>query len=85
MKKTVFIVSTLMSFNVYAANDGWKNCDDDGIANCEYQIKDGVLTVRPQDNSQPASIPDYERDCSMTRYSECTTPAHGAGMKMQVK
>ena len=75
MKKTVLMVSVLMSFSVYAANEGWKNCDDDGIANCEYQIKDGVLTVRPQDNSQPASIPDYERDCTQTRYAECTTPA----------
>ena len=75
MKKTVLMVSALMSFSVYAANEGWKNCDDDGIANCEYQIKDGVLTVRPQDNSQPASIPDYQRDCTQTRYSACTTPA----------
>ncbi|MBR1916148.1 MAG: leucine-rich repeat domain-containing protein, partial [Alphaproteobacteria bacterium] len=61
------------SFSVYAANEGWKNCDDDGIANCEYQIKDGVLTVRPQDNSQPASIPDYERDGTYTRYFESTS------------
>ena len=75
MKKTVFIVSALISFNAFATNEGWKNCDDDGVANCEYQIKDGVLTVRPQDNSQPASIPDYERDCTQTRYAECTTPA----------
>ena len=75
MKKTVLMVSALISFNAFAANEGWKNCDDDGIANCEYQIKDGVLTVRPQDNSQPASIPDYERDCTHTRYAECTTPA----------
>ena len=75
MKKTVFIVGALMSFNAFAANEGWKNCDDDGTANCEYQIKDGVLTVRPQDNFQPASIPDYERDCSLTKSVECTTPA----------
>ena len=73
MKKTVLIVSALISFSVYAANEGWKNCDDDGIANCEYQIKDGVLTVRPQDNSQPASIPDYERDGTYTRYFESTS------------
>ena len=75
MKKIFFILSTFISLNSYAANDGWKNCDDDGTANCEYQIKDGVLTVRPQDNSQPASIPDYERDYSHTRYEEVTTPS----------
>ena len=73
MRRTVFIVSALMSFSVYAANEGWKNCDDDGVANCEYQIKDGVLTIRPQDNSQPASIPDYERDVSYTRYGYATS------------
>ncbi|MBR1915234.1 MAG: leucine-rich repeat domain-containing protein [Alphaproteobacteria bacterium] len=75
MKKIFFILGTFISLNSYAAHDGWKNCDDDGTANCEYQIKDGVLTVRPQDNSQPASIPDYQRDCTRTRYADCTTPA----------
>ena len=75
MKKTVLMVSALMSFNAFAANEGWKNCDDGGMANCEYQIKDGVLTIRPSDNSKPASIPDYEQDCSHIRYPECVTPA----------
>ena len=75
MKKLFFTLITFISLNANAAHDGWKSCDDDGTANCEYQIKDGVLTVRPQDNSQPASIPDYQMDCSLTRYSECVTSA----------
>ncbi len=74
MKKYVLILGILASFNAQA-NEGWKNCDDEGSSNCEYQIKDGVLTVRPQDDTQPANIPDFARDCSMTRYSECTTTA----------
>ena len=75
MKKVIFILTLVWSFSVSAASEGWKNCDDEGTANCEYQIKDGVLTIRPQDDSQPANIPDFERDCSGTRYPECTTSA----------
>ncbi len=75
MKKYILILTLVAAVNAQAANEDWKNCDDEGTSNCEYQIKDGVLTIRPQDNSQPASIPDYARDCSNTRYSECTTTA----------
>jgi len=75
MKKWIFVLSLVLTFNAYAAHDGWKNCDDGGTANCEYQIKDGVLTIRPYDATQPAAIPDYERDCSITKSTECTTPA----------
>lgn len=75
MKKLTFVLSLILTFNAYAAHEGWRNCDDSGTANCEYQIKDGILTIRPYDSLQSAAIPDYERDCSMTRYPECTTLA----------
>ena len=75
MKKTVFMVSALMSFSVYAANEGWKNCDDEGTSNCEYQIKDGVLTIRGTGENGAGTIPDYERDCTKVKAKDCTTPA----------
>ncbi len=75
MKKYILILALMASVNAQAANEGWKNCDDEGTSNCEYQIKNGILTVRPQDDMQPANIPDYTRDCTLTRYPECTTPA----------
>ena len=77
MKHKFFILgltaTVLLPMHVQAAPEGWKNCDDDGTANCEYQIKDGVLTVKPYDDSQPASIPDYPRDRTYERYHHQTT------------
>ena len=75
MKKYVLILSAFISLNTYAASNGWKDCDESGTAACEYQIKDGVLTIRGTGENGAGTIPDYERDCSMTRYAECTTPA----------
>ena len=75
MKKVIFILTLVWSFSVSAASEGWKNCDDEGTANCEYQIKDGVLTIRGTGENGAGTIPDYEQDCSYTRYPECVTPA----------
>ena len=75
MKKYILILTLVAAVNAQAANEDWKNCDDEGTSNCEYQIKDGVLTIRPNDDTKPSSIPDYARDCSKTRYNECVTSA----------
>ena len=73
MKKLLFILTLTLNFNAYAASEGWKDCDEDGTAACEYQIKNGVLTVRGTGENGAGTIPDYTRDCTMTRYHECTT------------
>ncbi|MBR1915133.1 MAG: leucine-rich repeat domain-containing protein [Alphaproteobacteria bacterium] len=77
MKKYVLILSTFISLNTYAASNGWKDCDESGTAACEYQIKDGVLTIRGTGENGAGTIPDYDdkRDCTLTRYFECTTLA----------
>ena len=68
-----FTLSTILfPFYAYAASDGWKDCDEGATTNCEYQIKDGILTVRPYDNTQAGVIPDYNRiNCA----TDCTTDA----------
>ena len=75
MKNILILTIMLLPLCSQAATEGWKNCDDEGTANCEYQISNGVLTIRPQNSSQPGSIPDYQRDCTMERYHACTTPS----------
>ena len=54
MKKTVFILSTLLAFNANAAND-WTDCGTDAngdIANCQYKIStDGTLTIKANEGN----------------------------------
>lgn len=63
MNKIFVLGLIILPFYVQAASEGWKNCDDEGTAPCEYQIKDGVLTIRGTGENGAGIIPDYGRDC----------------------
>jgi len=72
--KKVFLV--LAGFLFSQPVMAWQNCGDieEGVpSNCEYEIADGVLTIRPQDNTKEATIPDYPRDNTYERYPRATT------------
>ncbi|MBR1916093.1 MAG: leucine-rich repeat domain-containing protein [Alphaproteobacteria bacterium] len=73
MKEQILILSiVLLPFGVMAE---WSDCGIDEETNCEWQISDGVLTVRPKAGATDVAIPDYTRDCTMTKSDQCTTPA----------
>ena len=75
MKKMIFILITLLSFQTFA----WQNCGQiSGIdSNCEYDITgDGTLIIRPIDTNADAIMPDYQYTFSPTsdRQYETTAP-----------
>ena len=58
MKKLLFILITLLSFQTFA----WQNCGQiSGVdSNCEYDITgDGTLTIRPINTNEDAVMPNY--------------------------
>jgi len=73
MKKVFWVLTGFLFSQPVMA---WQNCGDieEGVpSNCEYEIADGVLTIRPQDNTKEATIPDYPRDITKERYPYSTS------------
>ena len=75
MKKMIFILITLLSFQTFA----WQNCGQisDVDSNCEYDITgDGTLIIRPIDTNADAIMPTYQYTFSPTsdRQYETTAP-----------
>ena len=71
----IFAVPLLLTFSANAESEtALPSCGE----NCTYTIENNVLTVKPIDLSQPASVREYNRDCTGGCHTDA--PWYGQGI-----
>lgn len=76
MKKQV-LISAFLSFWTFIANAQEATLPSCG-PNCTYTIENNVLTVKPIDETKPAEVQSYNRDCTSGCHTDA--PWYGQGI-----